>query len=122
MKGGGTNRGIIIQAGSTTKKFPLFTNKSPQAGGMITRNTTGKGINGTTSGYLINKFNRTGTAGKKINIGRLSNIGVSRACIPERDHNNTRIQIRNPKMTSYISNRESMNIKMGKNKVGGGNK
>lgn len=118
-KGVGINRGIMIQAGSAVKQFRLFINKFLQAGGMITRSTIGKGINGTTSGYRINKFNKTGTAGKRINIGRHSNIGVSRACIPEHGRNKIRRQIRKTRRashSSHINNRES--IKKGNKKTG----
>jgi len=58
----------------------------PQAGGMTTGIIVGEGINGTTNEYRTSKFNRTGRAGKRTDIGRSSKPGVSRVCNPERDH------------------------------------
>jgi hypothetical protein len=84
----GIVRGTIIQAGATIEMFHLFIEGSLQAGGMTTGISVGEGINGTTSEYLTNKFNKTGRAGKITGIGRSNKLGVSKVCNPERDHNN----------------------------------
>ena len=49
-----------------------------RVGGMTTENIVGEDINGTTSEYLSNKFNKTGKAGKETDIGRSKIPGVSR--------------------------------------------
>jgi hypothetical protein len=45
---------------------------------MTIGSIVGEDSNGTTSEYLSNKFNGTGKAGKRINIGRSKTLGVSR--------------------------------------------
>ena len=45
---------------------------------MTTGSIVGKDNNGITGEYLSNKFNGTGKAGKRINIGRSKIPGVSR--------------------------------------------
>jgi hypothetical protein len=45
---------------------------------MTTGKIVGKGINGTTKQYPTSKSNRTGGAGKRINIGRSKTPGASR--------------------------------------------
>jgi hypothetical protein len=118
----GINLLIIVQAGSAMRKFPFFINKYPQAGGMIIRSATGKGIHGITSGYPTSRFNKTGRAGKKINIGKLSSIGVSRACIRKRSQNSIRIRVSNIKRISRSNpkgNRESITMEKEKNKKRG---
>jgi hypothetical protein len=45
---------------------------------MTIGSIVGEDNNGTTSEYLSNKFNGTGRAGKRINIGRSKTPGVSR--------------------------------------------
>jgi hypothetical protein len=64
---------------------------------MITGIIVGEDSNGTTSEYLSNKFNGTGRAGKRINIGRSKIVGVSKIRT-EKDHNNSR----------SMNNRETM--------------
>jgi hypothetical protein len=76
--GAGIARKAIIQAGPTIKAFPLFTERSPPAGGMTTGSAAGAAIHGTTREYHISRFNKTGVAGKKTNIGRSKTPGVSR--------------------------------------------
>jgi hypothetical protein len=49
---------------------------SLQVGGMTTGRIVGKGINGTTKQYHTGKSNKTGGAGKRINIGRSKIVGV----------------------------------------------
>jgi hypothetical protein len=44
--------------------------KYTQVGGKVTGSIVGKGIGGTTKEYLNNMLNKTGKAGKKINIGK----------------------------------------------------
>ena len=66
----------------------FYPRDTTQAGGMTTGIIVGKGINGTTSEYLTNKFNGTGEAGKRTGIGRSNKPGVSKVCNPERDHYN----------------------------------
>jgi hypothetical protein len=55
---------------------------------MTTGTIVGEDINGTTSEYPTNNFNKIGGAGKGIGIGRSNKPGASRACNPEGDHNN----------------------------------
>ena len=43
---------------------------------MTTGRIVGKGINGTTKQYPTGKSNKTGGAGKRINIGRSKIVGV----------------------------------------------
>jgi hypothetical protein len=54
---------------------------------MNTGIIVGKGIGGTTKGYLTNRFNKTGGAGNRVSIGRINKRGVSKVCDPERSHN-----------------------------------
>ena len=77
-KGDGTARNIIIQVGATMKELHLFIEVYPHIGGMIIGNVVGEIINGTTSEYLSNKFNKTGKAGKGTDIGRSKTHGASR--------------------------------------------
>jgi hypothetical protein len=84
----GIAHGTTTQVGPTIKGFPLFMQGYPQAGGMTTGIIVGEGIRGTINEYLINKFNKTGRAGKRTSIGRSNKLGVSKVCNPERDHNN----------------------------------
>jgi hypothetical protein len=50
----------------------------PLAGGMTIGIIAGEGIRGTTNGYLNNKFNGTGRAGRRASIGRSNKPGESR--------------------------------------------
>jgi hypothetical protein len=68
----------MIQVGATIEGVHLFTEVYPQVGGMTTDKIVGKGINGTTKQYATSKSNRTGGAGKRINIGRSKIVGVCR--------------------------------------------
>jgi hypothetical protein len=84
----GIARGTIIQAGITIEAPRLFIVRSLQTGGLIIGSIVGEGINGTTSEYLIETFNRTGEDGKRAGIGSINKPGVSRICNPKRDHGN----------------------------------
>ena len=77
-KGDGTARIIMIQVGATIEGVHLFTEVYPQVGGMTTGKIVGKDINGINKEYPTSKSNRTGGAGKRINIGRSKIVGVSR--------------------------------------------
>ena len=68
----------MIQAGATIEGVHLFIEVYPQIGGITTGKIVGKGINGTTKQYATSKSNRTGGAGKRINIGRSKIVGASR--------------------------------------------
>ena len=74
----GIAHGTTTQVGPTIKAFHLFIKGYPQAGGMTTGIIVGKGMSGATNEYLTNKFNGTGTAGKRANIGRSKILGVSK--------------------------------------------
>lgn len=71
-----------ILVGVTIKAFHLFIHGYPHTGGMTTRIIAGKGINGTTNGYLTKRFSKTGRAGKRTSIGRRNKPGVSRVYTP----------------------------------------
>jgi hypothetical protein len=47
----------------------IFIDRYRQAGGIITGIAAGTGINGIISGYLSDRFNRTGEAGKRTGTG-----------------------------------------------------
>jgi hypothetical protein len=68
--------------------FHLFIVRYPHVGGMTIESIVGEYIDGTTSEYLTNRFNRTGATGKKTGIGRSTIRGVSKVLSPERNHNN----------------------------------
>ena len=79
----------MIQVGATIEGVHLFTEVYPQIGGIITGRIVGKGINGTTKQYPTSKSNRTGGAGKRINIGRSKIVGVSKVRgMTKGDHDN----------------------------------
>jgi hypothetical protein len=77
-KGDGIARGTIVQVGATIKTFHLFIEEYHRVGGMTIGSIVGKGINGTTNEYPINKSNRTGATGKRTDIGRSKIPGVSK--------------------------------------------
>lgn len=52
------------------------------AGEMITGNIAGKGVSGTTSGFITRNFEITGAPGKKTSIGKSSTLGAFRAGNP----------------------------------------
>jgi patatin-like phospholipase/acyl hydrolase len=86
MAGGGVRgkidgiaHNIIAQVGPTIKAFHPFIERCRQVGGITTGSVVGKGINGSTSESPTNKFNGTGTTGKRADIGRSKITGVSRA-------------------------------------------
>ena len=102
-KGSGTDRGTMIQVGATIEGVHLFTEVYPQVGGMTIGKIVGKGINGTTKQYLTSKSNRTGGAGKRINIGRSKTVGVSRIRRRTEINHGNRLE-----MINNMNNRESM--------------
>ncbi|MCX5822077.1 MAG: hypothetical protein NTY86_00840 [Deltaproteobacteria bacterium] len=77
-KGDGIARGTIVQVGATIEAFHLFIGGYHQVGGMTTGIIVGEDMNGTTSEYLTNNFNGTGTTGKRADIGRSKILGVSK--------------------------------------------
>jgi len=77
-KGDGIARGTIIQVGATMTTRQLFIEGYHQVGEMTIGSVVGKGISGTTNEYLTNKFNRTGAAGKRTDIGRSKIPGASK--------------------------------------------
>jgi hypothetical protein len=93
----------MIQVGATIEGVHLFTEVYPQVGGMTTGKIVGKGINGTTKQYPTSKSNRTGGAGKRINIGRSKIVGVSRIRRRTEINHGNRLE-----MINNMNNRESM--------------
>jgi hypothetical protein len=91
----GIAHGTTTQVGPTIKGFPLFMQGYPQAGGMTTGIIVGEGIRGTINEYLINKFNKTGRAGKRTSIGRSNKLGVSKVCNPERGSRDNNLRLSN---------------------------
>jgi hypothetical protein len=77
-KDAGIAHETITQVGSTIKGSRPFIEGYPQAGEMTTGITVGEDINGTTNEYLTSKFNKTGGAGRRANIGRINKRGVSK--------------------------------------------
>ena len=84
----GIAHGTTIQVGLTIIESLFFMQIYPQAGGMTTGIIVGKGINGTINECLSNKFNGTGAAGKRVDIGKNNKLGVCKVCNPERDRKN----------------------------------
>jgi len=85
LKGGGGVRGrgdgivpmTIVQVGATIVMFHLFTEMCHPVGGMTIIRIVGKVANGNINEYLMNKLKKTGTNGKRANIGKNKIIGVS---------------------------------------------
>ena len=77
-KDAGIARITTIQVGATIKAFHLFTAEYHRAGGMTIGIIVEEDSNGTTSEYHNSKFNGTGSAGKRISIGRSKIPGVFR--------------------------------------------
>jgi hypothetical protein len=69
-KGAGIVHGIIIPVGDTIGVFRLFMSGYHRNGETTIGRIAGEVISGTTNPYLISRFNETGEAGKKTNIGR----------------------------------------------------
>ncbi|MBF0557466.1 MAG: hypothetical protein HQL08_01655 [Nitrospirae bacterium] len=97
-KAAGIARVTTTQVGPTFQGSRLFMPEYTLAGGMTTGTIAGKGSSGTTNEYLNNGFNRTGWAGKRINIGRNNKLGVSRVSNPGGNHNNR------PEKASHVLN------------------
>jgi hypothetical protein len=87
-KDDGTAHVTITQGGPTIEAFQLSIEKYPQTGGMTTEITSGEDINGITSKYLINRFSKTGGAGKETGTGRINRPGEYRACSLESGRDN----------------------------------
>ncbi len=75
----GTVRIIITGAGVIITMFQVFILMSTQVGEDTTETVIGTGTGGTMNGFLANDFNRTGRAGKMIDIGKGKEPGASRA-------------------------------------------
>jgi hypothetical protein len=93
----------MIQVGATIEGVHLFTEVYPQVGGMTTGKIVGKDINGINKEYPTSKSNRTGGAGKRINIGRSKTVGVSRIRRRTEINHGNRLE-----MINNMNNRESM--------------
>jgi len=68
-KAAGIALSTITQVGPTMEEPQIFIDRYRQAGGIITGIVVGMDINGIISGYLSDRFNRTGKPGKKTSIG-----------------------------------------------------
>jgi hypothetical protein len=77
-KADGTARVTIMQVGATIETLHLFIEGYQQVGGTTIGRIVGKGNNGTINEYPSNRSNRTGTTGKRANIGRSKIPGVSK--------------------------------------------
>ena len=77
---------IITGAGVIITMFPVFILMWTQGGEDTTETIIGTGTGGTMNGFLTNNFNRTGRAGKMIDIGKGKELGASRAI--NLDHKN----------------------------------
>jgi hypothetical protein len=76
--GVGIAPGITTLVGFTIKGSHPFIREYRPLGGTTTETTVGLVINGTTSGFRINKSSVTGATGKKTGIGRSSRPGASK--------------------------------------------
>ncbi len=68
---------IITGAGSTITRSQVFTTMSIRVGEDTSDSVIGTGTRGTMNGYLTGSFNRTGRAGKMIDIGKGKELGGS---------------------------------------------
>ena len=75
-RGDGIARGTIDQVGTITRKFPLFIGRCHRAGGIHIGKAVGERIDGSSKGYHTRRFNKTGTPGKRTDIGRNIITGV----------------------------------------------
>ena len=82
----GIARIIITGAGVIIAMFPVFILMSIPVGEDTIETITGTGTAGTMSGFPTYDCNRTGRAGKMIDIGKGKELGASRAI--KLDHNN----------------------------------
>ena len=73
-----TGGGLIMTA------FQVFILMWTQVGEDTIETTTGTDTDGTMNGFLPDNFNRTGGAGKIIDIGKGTGTGASRAINPDR--------------------------------------
>ena len=78
---------IITEAGVIIAMFQVFILMSIPVGEDTIETITGTGTAGTMSGFPTYDFNRTGRAGKMIDIGKGKEPGASRAI--SRAHNNS---------------------------------
>ena len=70
---------IMTGVGLIIAMFQVFILISTQVGEDTTETIIGTDTGGTTSGFLTNDFNRTGKAGRIIDIGKGKGPGASRA-------------------------------------------
>ena len=77
---------IMTGAGLIITIFRDFISKLTRVGEDTTETVIGTGTSGTMNGFLTNDFNRTGKAGKMIDVGKGKEIGASRTI--NLDHNN----------------------------------
>lgn len=68
-KAAGIAHGTITQVGPTMEEPRIFIDRYRQAGGIITGIVAGTDINGIISGFLRNRYSRTGEAGKRTGTG-----------------------------------------------------
>jgi len=68
-KAAGIAHGTTTQVGPTMEEPRIFIDRYRQAGGITTGIVAGTDINGIISGYLSDRFNRTGEAGKRTGTG-----------------------------------------------------
>ena len=77
---------IIIKAGVIITMFQVFILMWIQVGEATSETIIGTGAGGIMNGFLTNNFNRTGRAGKMIDVGKGEELGASTAI--NLDHNN----------------------------------
>ncbi len=77
---------IIAGAGVIMTVFQVFILMSTQVGEDTTETIIGTGTHGTMNGFLTNDFNRTGRAGKIIDIGKGKEPGAFRTINLDRNN------------------------------------
>jgi len=82
----GIARIIIIGAGVIITMFQVFILMWIQVGEDTTETIIGTGTHGTMTGFLANEFNRTGRAGKIVDIGKSKELGASKAINLDRNN------------------------------------
>jgi len=85
-KGGGIAHGIITGAGGIMTVCPVFILMSTPGGEATTETIIGTGTGGTMNRFLTNDFNRTGRAGRKLDIGNGKERGTSRTINLDHNH------------------------------------
>jgi hypothetical protein len=79
---------IITRAGVIITVFQVSILMSTQVGEDTTETVIGTGTRGAINGFLTNNFNRTGKAGKMIDIGKGKELGASRTINLDRNNRN----------------------------------